>query len=68
VKGITSIFQHKKWVFAYVTLIILYDLLVNNHIDGAQFMMGLIALIPVTIGASSFDKSKWRDNEQNNIN
>ena len=57
-RGITSVLEHKKWVFAYVVLFLLVYLLKSNSIDGAQFLMGLLALVPSVIGASSFDKSK----------
>ena len=59
-KGLTTVFDHKKWMFAYIVLALMTYLLVHDHLDGAQYMMGLLALIPVTIGASSFDKSVWR--------
>jgi len=54
-KGLSSIFQHKKWCFAYmVTGLSFWQL------DSSDISMVLAVLIPVTLGASSFDKSTFR--------
>ena len=58
-KGITSIFDHKKWVFAYVVLGLGFW-----QLEGAQLAALLGILIPCVIGASSFDKSPY--NAQDN--
>lgn len=63
-KGITTVLDHKKWVFCYVILAILVWLVRITAITGGEFMMGLLALIPVTVGASSFEKSVWRTHDQ----
>ena len=54
-KGLSTILEHKKWVFAY-----LITGLVFWQLDQAGIVQILSILIPVTIGASSFDKSGWR--------
>jgi hypothetical protein len=56
--GLRTVLDHKKWTFAYfVTGLSFWRL------DGPEIMAIMIALIPVTLGASSFDKSVWRKNE-----
>ena len=54
-KGLTTVFDHKKWVFAYFVTALSF-----MHLEGPEIMAIMLALIPVTIGASSFDKSQWR--------
>lgn len=63
-KGITTIKDHKKWVFTYIVLAVLIWLVKTSVIDGSQFMMGMLALIPMVIGANSFDKSVWRNGHE----
>lgn len=54
-KGIFSVFDHKKWVFSYVVMGLSFW-----HLDSADTVSVLIILIPLVIGASSFEKSQWR--------
>lgn len=56
--GIFTILDHKKWVFAYFISGMSFW-----RLDGSEIMAVLIALIPVTLGASSFDKSVWRKDQ-----
>lgn len=63
-KGITTVLDHKKWVFCYIVLAILVWLVNIKSIDGAEFMMGVLALITATVGANSFDKSVWRTHDK----
>ncbi len=53
--GITTILDHKKWVFAYIVLGLSFW-----KLEGAQLAALLGILLPCVIGASSFDKSKWK--------
>ena len=59
-RGITTIFSQKKWVFAYACAAVLIILLKQGDLTGAEFMLGFMALVPVTLGVNSFDKSQWR--------
>lgn len=57
-KGLSTIFHHKKWVFAYVIAGLSFW-----QFDQAGAVQIISILIPVTIGASSFDKSEWRKSD-----
>lgn len=52
--GIRTVFDHKKWVFCYVIVALSFW-----QLDSSDIMAILIVLIPLVVGASSFDKSKW---------
>jgi len=54
-KGVYSVFANKKWVFAYIITFLAFKFL-----ESSDIMAVLAVLIPVTLGASSFDKSKFR--------
>lgn len=58
--GLTTVFAHKKWVFAYVVLFVTYELAMAKVIGGSDVALIIGGLVTVTLGASSFDKSKWR--------
>jgi len=57
-KGIFTIFQHKKWVFAYVVTGLTFF-----KLDGSEVVAIMAVLIPLVLGASSFDKSVWRKDD-----
>ena len=61
--GISTVFGHKKWMFCYIVFFTITWLLTKDLIDSSQYMACLLALIPLTLGASSFDKSVWRKSE-----
>lgn len=52
-KGILSIFDHKKWIFSYVIVGLSFW-----QLEPTGIVQIISILIPVTLGASSFEKSK----------
>ena len=62
--GITTVFAHKKWVFAYVVLLVVRDLALAEAIGGSDVALILGSLLTFTLGASSFDKSVWRKDDK----
>lgn len=58
-KGITTVLHHKKWVFAYVV-----TGLVFWRLSGSDVVAVMAVLIPLVLGASSFDKSVWRKDDE----
>lgn len=59
-------FNNKKWVFAYFIVILITWLLKTGSISGGDFALILVPLIPMVIGANSFDKSQWRKDDPTN--
>ncbi len=56
--GITTILDHKKWVFAYIVLGLSFW-----RLDSGDVMAVIILIIPAVLSASSFDKSKWKKDD-----
>lgn len=57
-KGITTILNHKKWVFCYTVIGLSFW-----RLESAEIAQIMIFLIPFVLGANSFDKSKYRKDE-----
>jgi len=64
-RGIWSIVDEKKWVFAYAVLALLWRLAEQKLIAGSDVALILSTLIGLTLGANSFDKSVWRKPSEN---
>jgi len=65
-KGISTILDNKKWVFAYVVFFAMCWLLKGKYIDSGDFVLVMVPFLPMVIGANSFDKSVWRKDDPNN--
>jgi len=59
--GVSTVFQHKKWIFGYVVIGLSHYALMCDKLDGATFGLIIATLAPSLMAASSFDKSKYRD-------
>lgn len=66
-RGLTTVLQHKKWVFAYVVLFAIYKMAMAKVVGGSDIALMVGGLVTVTLGASSFDKSVWRVPTENKI-
>ena len=56
--GILTILDHKKWVFAYAVTGLTF-----LRLEGSEIVAVMAVLIPLVLGASSFDKSVWRKDD-----
>ena len=59
-KGITTVFEHKKWCFLWAVLIMSFTAMMSGKLDGVYFAGIISSLGTIVVAMSAAEKSKWR--------